>query len=167
MRAVVPTSVTDNRPDAFPEGFYEGTISGAAVRDPNKDGSWVLVALSLSDITPREGTADPGRKSYRSDILLRNTDRDGNVVDIRELDSVNGGTPFQIRRAAGLLAGLGLAVGAAERTPQGDIVDFGAVAEQLVGGAFEGQRISFQVNHWTPKGGGEARDQIVRIGPAA
>jgi hypothetical protein len=169
MQVKVPNRIVDNSYTAFPRGNYDGTISGAAVRDPNNDGSWVLVKLSLEGITPREGTADPGRTNFSGDIVIRNTDKDtGEAQDLRELSEVNGNLHFTVERGAGLVAGLGAAVGAAERDETGVSVDLGAVIESLVDGAFEGKRIGFTVNNRKDKNDPtKIYDGFAAIGPSA
>lgn len=167
MRVRVPKAVVQNSYEAFPEGHYEGIISGADVADPNNDQSWLLLKLSVSDITPREGTADPGRSAFSGDITLRNTDRDtGDVIDVREISDLNGSTPFSIRRAAGLLSGVAAAVEVGDVADNGDVeVDLSQVAEALVDGDFEGQKVAFAVSHYTNRKG-DTIDQFDVIGPA-
>lgn len=167
MRVRVPKAVVENSYEAFPEGNYEGVISGADVRDPNNDQSWLLIKLATSDVTAREGTADPGRSAFSGDIVLRNTDREtGDVVDVREISDVNGSTPFAIRRSAGLLAGIAAALQVGDVADSGDVeVDLGEVAEALVNGDFEGQKIAFAVSHYTNRKG-DTYDQFDVIGPA-
>ena len=164
MRIDIPTSIVDNDYEVFPVGKYNGTISGAKVRDPNGDGSWVIAKVSVTDVTPREGTAEPARNAFSGDITLRNTDKDGNVVDVRDLDRITDKTPFPVRRAAGLLAGLGTAAGVADRTDGRVSVDLGQVAEALVNEQFNNQRIGFEVTHYLKDG--KPRDQFTVIGPA-
>lgn len=167
MRVQVPSAVVNNSYKAFPQGSFDGTISAAQVRDIKNDGSWVVIKLSLDKVTPREGTPNPGRDRFSGDITLVNTDREGNTVDLRQLTEINGDTPFSIERSAGLLAGLGAALGVAEVDDAGNVgVDFSQVAEALVDGQFAGQRIGFEVSHYTTSKN-ETRDQLATIGMAA
>jgi hypothetical protein len=161
MRVAVPNATVDNTYEAFPAGDYEGTIEGASIRDPNQDGSWVLAKLSLTSVTPREGTADPGRSAFSGDITIANTDKSGKFADVRELTEINGKTPFAVKRGVGLLAGLATAVGAGERDNSHTSVDLKATVDALVDGAFNGQRIAFRVSHYND------RDQIEVIGPTS
>lgn len=164
MRASVPSTIVDNEYSLFPEGAYEGKIASAELRDPKGDGSWKVLKVALEDVTPREGTADPGREKFQSDITIVN---DG--IDVLEVtDFASQEIPFQIRRAAGLLAGLGEALGVAERKNGVVHADLKAVAEALIGGEFKGEKISFEVTHFKgKKEGSKPRDQYNRFGPAA
>jgi hypothetical protein len=162
VRASVPTSTVDNTYEVFPKGVYDGNLSGAQQRDVNGDGSWITLKLSVSDITPKEGTADPGRTAFNSDLTLKT---DG--VDLFEVENFNSrDVPFGIRRSAGLLAGLAEGLGVAARENGIVSVDLAAVVTALVDSQFDGERVGFEVSHYTPKGG-EARDQYNRFGPAS
>ena len=162
MRASVPTAVVDNTYENFPQGNYDGEIREAELRDVNNDGSWLTLKVGVDNITPREGTANPGRDRFQSDITIRT---DG--VDLFEVtDFSNPDLPFGIRRAAGLLAGLGEGLGVAERTVEGVSVDLKAVAEALIDGKFKGERVGFEVTHYTNKKD-KTFDQYNRFGAAS
>lgn len=164
MRASVPTSVVDNEYENFPKGYYDGNIDSAEVRDPNDDGSWLMIRLAVDEITPKEGTADPGRGRFSSDITVKT---DG--VDLFEVEDFNNpDLPFGIVRGAGLLAGLAEALGVGERDEQtGQVVaDLEAVAQAVTGGQFEGERVGFGVSHYT-NSKGDTYDQFERFGPAS
>lgn len=166
MRVTVPSAVVQNSYTAFPAGNYDGTLTGAQVRDPNGDGSWVIIKVSAGDISPREGTADPGREKFSGDITIRNTDKDtGEAQDLRELSEVNGNLHWSIERGAGLLAGMGAAFGVAEVDDAGNVsVDLGALATALIDGQFEGERFGFEVTNRTRDG--KTYDGFRTIGPA-
>ncbi len=168
MRVQVPSAIVNNEYPVFPQGAYDGKITAAAVRDPNNDGSWVLIKLTVGDITPREGTADPGRDRFSGDITLRNTDQEGNVQDLRELSEFNGTTHWSIQTGARLLAGLAAGLDVAEVDEAGNVnVDFSQVAEALIDGAFEGQRVGFEVNNYVSKKTKKTGDGFDAFGPAS
>lgn len=161
MRARVPTAVVDNTYEAFPEGYYNGKITGAELRDPNKDGSWLVLKLATGDVTPKEGTADPGRSAFSGDITIKT---DG--VDLFEIeDFTDRNIPYPVRLSAGLLAGLAESLGVGTRQNGAVEADLKALAEALIDGNFEGESIGFSVKHWTPKGG-DTRDQFGSFGAA-
>lgn len=163
MRAEVPTSVVDNSYTVFPEGYYEGAIASAELRDPNNDGSWLVLKVGLNDITPKDGTSLTDRKTFKGDITVRT-----NGTDLFEMDGFTGDDlPFAIVRSAGVLAGLAEGLGVATRTNGAVNVDLKATAEALIDGQFEGERVSFQVTHYTPKGSDKPRDQYNRFGAAS
>lgn len=163
MRASVPTSTVDNTYEAFPRGAYDGEIQGAEIRDPNNDGSWLVLKLSVSGVTPKEGTADPGRSAFQSDITLKTDGVDVTTVE----DFGNRDLPFPIRRSGGLLAGLSEALGVASRDNGQVSFDPAAIVDALVDGQFVGEKVGFEVGHYTPKGSTDARDQYNRFGPAS
>lgn len=168
MRVNVPNAIVDNEYPAFAPGTYDGTIASADVRDPNKDGSWLLIKLGLSDVTPREGTQGDGRSAFSGDIVIRNTDQEtGAVQDLREMESINGECHWSIERGAGLLAGIGFALGVADRDEQNTTVDLAQVAEALVDGDFAGQRVGFEVGNYISKKNQKTYDQFNAIGPAS
>lgn len=161
MRVSVPTNIVDNSYEIYPEGNYDGDIASASIRDVLGDGSWLTLKVSLDGVTARDGTADAGRDRFQSDITLRT---DG--TDLFEVENfANGEIPFGIRRAAGLLAGLAEGLSIEDRADGAVGVDLKEVAEALVDGEFEGERVSFQVSHYTPKKeGSTARDQYGKFG---
>lgn len=163
MKAQVPNTIVDNDYEAFPEGFYDGEISGAQLRDPNNDGSWLILKLSLTNVTPKDGTQDPGRNRFSGDITLRT---DG--TDLFEVSNfADNELHFAIRRSAGLLAGLGEGLGVATRVGGSVDVDLKAVAEALIDGNFENAKVGFQVSHYTNKKSGKTYDQFARFGSAS
>lgn len=163
MRASVPTAVVDNTYEVFPQGYYDGDIAAAELRDPNKDGSWLTLKVAVSNITPKDGTQDPGRSAFQSDLTIKT---DG--VDLFEVEDFSDrDLPFGIRRSAGLLAGLAEGLGVATRENGSVQADLRAVAEALIEGNFEGERVGFEVAHYTPKDSDKARDQYNRFGPAS
>lgn len=164
LRVNVPTNIVDNSYEIYPEGNYDGDIASASIRDVLGDGSWLTLKVSLDGVTARDGTADASRDRFQSDLTIRT---DG--IDLFEVENfANGEIPFGIRRAAGLLAGLaeGLSIEGRESGQVG--VDLKEVAEALVDGQFEGERVSFEVAHYTPKKeGSTARDQYNTFGVAS
>jgi hypothetical protein len=160
LRASVPTSVIDNTYENFPQGTYDGDIGSAEIRDPNGDGSWLLLKLGLTTVAAAEGTGDPGRSAFTSDITLVT---DG--VDVRETD-FSGKIPFPITRASGLLAGLAEGLGVATRTNGRVDIDLQSVVDALTGGEFSGERVGFQVSHFTNRKD-KTYDQYAHFGPAS
>lgn len=164
MQVEIPNHVVQNEYPAFPAGHYEGVVSDAQIRDPRGDGSWLLIRLRLTDVQPREGTPDPGRRSFSGDITLRNTDKDGNVLDLRVVSEVNGSTPRSLQRGAGLIAGLAAAAGLAERTANGLVVDLDYVVSELLSDQMNGLAVAFTVTNRTDKNG-KLIDELSVIGP--
>lgn len=164
MRARVPGSVIDNDYENFPEGFFDGDLGVAEVRDVHGDGSWLSLEIPTSNITPKEGTEDPGRSTFSTGITVLT---DG--VDLTEVDDFsNGDIPFGVRRAAGCLAGMAEGLGVAERDDAGNVdVDLAAVIDALTSGEFEGERVGFEVSHYSPKGSDKTYEQYNRFGPAS
>ena len=160
MRVSIPTSGIDNEYPAFPEGAYSGVIASADLRDPNGDGSWLTLKVGLNEVTPREGTADPGRNRFQGDITIQT-----NGYNVFELENFND-VDFRIKKAADLLAGLAEGLGVVTRDGKQVDVDLREVAEALIDGQFEGEEVGFEVGHWTPKEG-PARDQYRAFGHSA
>ncbi len=162
MRVSIPTSGIYNAYEAFPEGSYNGEITSAVLRDPNGDGSWLVLKVGVSNITAKEGTADPGRARFSGDILIQS---DGvNVFEVENFATVD----FRIKKASELLAGLAEGVGAASRENGQVDVDLKEVAEALIDGQFEGEAVGFEVANWQPKEEGSSlRDQYRAFGHSA
>lgn len=166
MLARVPTALAENRYELFPTGTFTGLLSGAESRSPLDDDSWRLIRLSVSDTAPFSNEdPDTNGRGFNDDITVLT---DGVMLTEVE-DFTNQDIPFPIRRSAGLLAGLALAVGAATPDDNGYLnVDFASFIEALLEGTFENEEIAFEVSHYTPnKEGAETRDQFARIGPAS
>lgn len=162
MRAAIPTSLVDNSYENFPEGTYMGAIDSAEVRDVKNDGSWITLKIGLSDIKPFEGTSDPGRSRFQAEITLTT---DGvNLFEVTNWADKN--VPFGIRKTAGLLAGLAEGLGVAQRTPAGVECDLEAVVDGLTTGQFAGERVGFEVVHYSPKNSDKTYDQVNRFGAA-
>ena len=164
MRARVPEAVVDNAYELMPTGNYDGAIVSAVIRDPNNDGEWLTLRVSIEGVTSRDGTADTGRDRFQSDLTIRT---DG--VDLFEVeDFTNGEIPFGIRRAAGLLAGLAEGLGVESRADGAVEVDLRSVTEALIDGQFAGEQVAFEVSHYKgTKPGAKARDQYNRFGIAS
>ena len=162
MRATVPSNIVDNSYEVFPEGNYEGALAGAEHRDVKGDGSWKTLKIVTDNITPREGTGEPGRSKFQADITLTT---DG--VDIFEVEDFSSkDVPFGIVRSAGLLAGLAEGLNLGTRGPNGVEVDLKAVVEALIDGQFAGEKVSFQVSHYKPKNSDKVYEQYNRFGAA-
>jgi hypothetical protein len=154
--------VVDNSYAVFPEGTYTGALSGAEVRDPKSDGSWLTLKVSLDDITPMDGTADPGRTKFNGDLTILT---DGH--DLREIeDFSNRDIPFSVVRSAGLIAGIAEALGVASRENGQVDVDIRQVLEALTEGNFAGERVAFEVTHYSPKNSDKTYEQFNRFGAA-
>lgn len=163
MRASVPTSVVDNTYEVFPQGYYDGDIVEAEVRDPNGDGSWLTLKIRTENITPKEGTEDPGRSAFQSELTIKT---DG--IELFDVDNFNDRSiPFGLVRAAGALAGLAEGLGVATRENGAVDVDLRQVAEALAAGQFNGERVGFQVTHYSPKDSDKTYDQFGGFGPAS
>ena len=148
MRAHVPSNIIDNTYEEFPRGFYSGAIASAAIRDPNNDGSWLTLKIGVDSITPKDGTADPGRASFAAELT---TLTDG--VDLFEVeDFSNGKLPYPVVLSAGLLTRMAEALGVVTRGPNGSDLDLREFAGKLIDGKFVSERIGFQVTHYTTKG---------------
>lgn len=159
MRARVPTAAIDNSYEAFPEGAYDGQIASATLRDPNGDGSWLILKLGLDSIVPKEGTSDPGRERFSGDITI---ETDGvNVFDVEDFG--NGKLDFRIRKSGALLAGLAEGLGLVTRENGQVDVDLREVADSLIDGQFEGETVGFEIGNWQPKEG-PTRDQYRAFG---
>lgn len=164
MRARVPTQLVDNEYEAFPKGFYDGDIDSAEVRDPKDDGSWLTMEVGFASITPKEGTNDPGRSRFSNGITIYS--EGVHVKDVEDFS--NNDLPFGVRRAGGLLAGLAEGLGVATRDDDGYLdVDIEAVIDALTSGEFEGERVGFQVGHYSPKNSDKTYEQFERFGPAS
>lgn len=163
MRARVPANLIRSTYSVFPEGNYSGEIVSASLRDPKGDGSWLTLKLGVGSVTANEGTDNPGRDRFQSDILIKT---DGvNVFDIEDFNDE--AIPFQIRKASGLLAGLAIGLGVVEEGKGGSDLDLKDVAEALIDGKFQGDRVGFTVGHWTgSKEGATPRDQYKEFGHA-
>jgi len=163
-KARVPGSLIDNEYQTFPKGFYDGDIASAEIRDPRNDGSWLSLELGMENVTPKEGTEDPGRSSFSTGITIST---DG--VHVTEVeDFSNGELPFAIRRAGALLAGLAEGLQVTTRDDSGVVeVDIEAVVNALTSGEFEGDRVGFQVDHYSPKNSDKTYEQYNRFGHAS
>lgn len=161
MRARVPTAIIDNTYEAFPEGHYNGKIVGAELRDPNRDGSWLILKLAAGDVTPKEGTPNPGRGAFSGDITLKS-----NGIDLFEIaDFSDTSIPYPIRLSAGLLAGLAEVLGVGDRSNGAVETDLKAFTTALLDGQFQGEAVGFSVKHWS-KADGTPRDQFGAFGAA-
>jgi len=163
MRVSIPTSVVDNTYTAFPEGTYTGALVSAEVKDPKDDGSWLLLKLGLDGISANEGTEDPGRSKFTADITLYTDGQ--NVAEIENFNA--DGVPFSLVRSSGLLAGIAEGLGVVTRDGTQVVVDLEQVIAALTDGNFEGERVSFEVSHYTPKGSDKTYEQFSAFGPAA
>lgn len=161
MRVSIPTSGIDNTYEAFPEGAYEGQIASASLRDPNNDGSWLVLKIGIDSITAKEGTSETTRDRFSGDITIQT---DG--VNLFEVENFgNGKIPFTIKKAADLLAGLAEGLGVAGRDGGRVDVDLKEVAEALIDGQHEGDSVGFEVANWQPKAEGSSlRDQFASFG---
>lgn len=162
MRASIPTNVVDNSYAVFPEGFYTGALTSAEVRDPKSDGSWLTLKVGLGEVTPNEGTADPGRASFKGDLTIRTDGHD--ILEIEDFS--NREIPFSLVRSAGLIAGIAEALGVASREGGNVDVDIREVVEALTEGNFSGERVSFQVTHYSPKNSDKVYEQFGAFGTA-
>jgi|TARA_A100001037_G_scaffold91951_1_gene83355 hypothetical protein len=160
MQATIPTSLIDQSYETFPEGTYSGDIDSAAIRDPKGDGSWLTLKLGLDGVAPNEGTNDPGRTRFTGDITVAT---DG--YDVREIsDFSDRNVPFPVRRAGGLLAGLAEGLGIVQRNGTNMVaVDVSQVLDALTEGNFSGERVAFEVTHYTPASG-KTREQFNQFG---
>ena len=147
MRASIPTNVVDNTYATFPAGVYTGGLASAEQRDPQGSGEWLTLKVGFNEVTPNEGTEDPGRSSFAADITIRTGGFD--VTEIEDFSKRD--IPFAIVRSAGLLASMAEALGVASRENGRVDVDIRQVVDALTEGNFAGERISFEVSHYTPK----------------
>lgn len=162
MRANIPTALVDNAYEVFPKGTYVGRIDGAEVRDVKNDGSWITLKLELSGISAVEGTEDPGRTRFSSDLTISS---DGtSLLEVTNWGDSN--IPYGVRKSAGLLAGLAEGLGVAERGPNGVSADLAQVVEALTEGQFKGEQVAFEVDHYSPKNSDKTYDQFNRFAPA-
>jgi hypothetical protein len=162
MRASIPTNVVDNSYAVFPEGTYTGALQSAEVRDPKSDGSWLTLKVGLDTITPMDGTTDPGRATFKGDFTIAT---DGH--DLREIEDFSSREiPFSIVRSAGLIAGMAEALGVANRENGQVDVDIRQVLEALTEGNFAGERVAFEVTHYSPKNSDKTYEQFNRFGTA-
>lgn len=156
MRASIPTNIVDNSYAVFPEGKYTGSLSGAEVRDPKGNGSWLTLKVSLDEISPMEGTEDPGRTKFNGDITILT---DGH--DMREIaDFSDRNLPYALVKSAGLIGGMAEALGVASRENGRVDVDIPAVLEALTEGNFAGERVGFEVAHYSPKNSDKTYEQF-------
>lgn len=162
MRARVPAARVHNEYEAFPEGFYDGDLAEARVRDPNEDGSWLRLRISLDNVAPKEGTEDPGRTRFTGEITVLT---DGyNVAEIDDFG--NDELPYPVQLAGELLGGIAEGLGVYDTDGKYIEFDPGELISALTDGAFEGERVGFRVRHWTDKEG-NTRDDFAQFGPAS
>mgnify|MGYP006283097509 CR=1 FL=1 len=161
MRAPIPTGRIRNRYDPFPQGTYRGRLTEAEVRDPTGEGEWLTIEVTVEDIEPVGETDDPGRSTYSDDLTIQT---DGLHVDDVE-DFTNDEVPFGLVRTAGLLAGLGEAVGALEIDDGAveNAVDISPILSALNEGEFDGEIVGFEIGHWT-NNDDEVNDQFAAFG---
>lgn len=162
MRASVPATTVDNSYETFPAGYYTGEITSVELRDPNGDGSWLVLKVAVAGITPKKGTPAPGRDRFQGDITIKT---DG--VDLFTVESFgNPDLPFMIRKGAGLLAGLAEGLGVAKRVNGQVEADLEAVSEALIAGEFKSNKIGFEVSNRKAKDSDKVYDGYNRFGAA-
>lgn len=143
----IPANVVDNRPTPFPVGVYVGELADVETRE-QQDGETVFIRLNWVNNTPADdNTEDPGNRIHREDLCIRY--RGTSLFDYEEITE---DMPFLLRRGAGLLGGLALAIGATERVQDGAVdFDLPSFVNDLREGEYQGHKAMFQIEHSTYK----------------
>jgi hypothetical protein len=157
MRVTIPTSAVDNTYTPMPEGEYEGTIDLAEEKSPTDD--WTVVRISLTDVASTDADVDLSRSRFGADLTIAT-----NGESLLEISEYSDKLPFAIRKTAACLAGLAEGVGVTQRTETGVDFDISDVYDALLAGEFRGERVRFEVSHYTPKNGGRTREQFAAFG---
>tara|TARA_R110002020_G_scaffold121916_3_gene277024 strand:+ start:17856 stop:18353 length:498 start_codon:yes stop_codon:yes gene_type:complete len=164
MQVTIPTSLIDQSYEAFPEGTYSGELDSSELRDPKGDGSWLTLKLGFDEVMANTGTDDPGRSRFTGDITIATDGYD--VRELQESDLRNKNVPYSVRRTSGLLAGMAEGLGIVQRNGTGGVtVDLAEIVEALTEGNFAGERVAFEVSHYTTAAG-KTREQIKQFGRA-
>lgn len=142
----VPDSVVTGR-SPFPAGVYRGRLDSAAERvQKDKDGNEkaVFVDVVFRDNVTIDGVASVGARPYRQSFAIIMNGQ--SLTDITEYSEE---TPFLLRRSAGLLAQLALALGAASRdSDTNDVLfDINALLEDLQHGVYKDKMVMFEVQN--------------------
>lgn len=151
----IPSNVVDNRPAPFPVGTFQGEL-GETEERWSQDQEMQFLGLSFVNNTAADdNTDDPGNRIMRDSLCLR---YQGD--SLFDYDEVTEDMPYLLRRTAGLLGSLAVALDAIERDDSGD-VDFDLVdfVAKIQDGTYEGFKVRFNVEHneWTPKGADSPR----------
>lgn len=142
----IPDSVVTGR-SPFPAGVYRGNLDSAAERSTkDKEGNetGVFVDVVFKDNQTIDGKTQVGARPYRQSFAI--IQKGLSLVDITEYSDE---TPFMLRRSAGLLAQLALALGAASRDAEtNDVVfDMNTFLEDLQHGVYKGRPVLFEVQN--------------------
>lgn len=143
----IPAAVTDNTPTPFPVGVYIGELADIEHRESTENGHVFLRMNFVSNNPADDNTGDPGNRILRDDACIRYAGE-----SLFDYEEITDDTPFLLRRGAGLLSGLALAVGAVDRGPEGVVdIDLPSFVHDLEEGEYAGEKVKFQVEHNTYK----------------
>ena len=165
----IPSNVVDNRPAPFPIGTFQGELGDTEERwTPDQESQFLRLSF-VNNSAADDNTEDCGNRIMRDDLCLRY--RGESLYDYEE---VTGDMPFLLRRAAGLIGGLAVALGSVGRDASGGVdLDLAEFVADLQEGQYAGSEIRFNVEHneWKPKDAGEddpprVDAQIRRFAPA-
>ena len=145
----IPSSVVDNRPTPFPTGTFNGELGDIEDRWTQDQSKQFLDLAFVNNAATDDNSPDPGNRIMRDSLCLRY-----NGDSLYDYEEVTTDMPFLLRRAAGLLGGLALALQATGRIAGGDVdLDLADFVADLQEGVYAGQPVRFNVEHntWKPK----------------
>ncbi len=144
----VPQDVLAGRGQPFPQGTFV-SAANKIEQNTSEDKTGLELVVTLNENSPLDGSPTVGKRpmTQRIPIVFQNQ----SVVDVEEFGE---NTPFALRRGAGLLGQLALALGVAQKQEDGGVIfDIENFLAGLVSGLYAKQAVGFSVYHraWTSK----------------
>jgi len=144
----VPGNVIEGRGTPFPVGTFIGRLDKVE-ENASEDKKNLDLVLTFRDISTIGEGPEVGARPFTQRVTV--IFNDAFLADVTEFDD---NVHFSLRRAAGLLTQIALAVGATTRTQDGSAeLDMERFLESLTGGIYKDAQILFEVAHrpWTSK----------------
>lgn len=144
----------------WPAGAYEGTFEHFEIRDlpATSDGrpfagyatiDGTRLSIHLGNLTPLEGQGDVGNRKYFLDLTIGDGEHSLTNVDVTAKDV----DYWQLQKSAKLIGNLAMALGATKVTEDGQVEVEESFLDDLMSGAYAGQKIGFVIYNRKAKNG--------------